>query len=29
VSVVCDRMALAYRACLEQQRLRYGVLRED
>ena len=29
VSVVCDRMSLAYRAYLKQQRLRYGVLRDD
>jgi phenylpropionate dioxygenase-like ring-hydroxylating dioxygenase large terminal subunit len=29
VSVVCDRMSLAYRAYLKQQRLRYGVLRND
>jgi phenylpropionate dioxygenase-like ring-hydroxylating dioxygenase large terminal subunit len=29
VSVVCDRMSLAYRTYLKQQRLRYGVLRAD
>jgi phenylpropionate dioxygenase-like ring-hydroxylating dioxygenase large terminal subunit len=29
VSVACDRMSLAYRAYLKQQRLRYGVLRND
>lgn len=29
VSVVCDRMSLAYRSYLKQQRLRYGVLRDD
>jgi phenylpropionate dioxygenase-like ring-hydroxylating dioxygenase large terminal subunit len=29
VSVACDRMSLAYRAYLKQQRLRYGVLRAD
>ncbi|MFA9216131.1 MAG: Rieske 2Fe-2S domain-containing protein [Sphingomonadaceae bacterium] len=29
VSVVCDRMSLAYRAYLKQQQLRYGVLRND
>ncbi len=29
VSVACDRMSLAYRSYLKQQRLRYGVLRND
>ncbi|MDB5933587.1 MAG: Phenylpropionate dioxygenase, large terminal subunit [Massilia sp.] len=29
VSVACDRMSLAYRAYLKQQRLRYGVLRAE
>ncbi|MEO7496329.1 MAG: aromatic ring-hydroxylating dioxygenase subunit alpha [Massilia sp.] len=29
VSVVCDRMSLAYRAWLRELNLRYGVLRED